>query len=1371
MPILPQKRIIDTPSYKLWSWLEKTKKKFNIPDLPEKKIEGMKDIKTIVGQGLAAVGEIAGDLQMRAATPKPLEKWLLGKKKSPAQIFKERAAFVGEERELRKRERLLRPVAEREITRKVGSVSRKEFRNLVNHAVAERIFKEGIFTTRPNTKGGIFGNFLARGASYGVFDGYASDVTEMARLMKNPYTKSEVAFAGLGALTGGLVTYGAVAGRVGAAMKTIPQVNKFAAAHPYFFGASIQNLGEEAIDFTIRRTSGQTYTKTDFFLGMGFGASAELFFGSVKGLRDLQLPKAQRQLNNAVETFVREKGHYPDFETELFPRLEKVKIAGSNMTYGQAYQSFRAEGERRLIGLRGIPFEEEAPDFSEVERAFLKDYGIEPDRDFEAGEGFANALKDLQAKGAFKFSNKKIEELDAPSAMQLLEDARLHHAGKPIERRINEVVDLRKQGKFDVSDGSSEALENFDYGFSESLRRVEIGKPARVIEQKLIIRVDGQPQRVTRSDIDKMIKGEPSPFIKRREATLLKERFRAESRGARRAFSTTKRTIKEVQSEAIEYIKTMLPVSERGKLLSAVKNAQDEKGLRRAIDQTNNAVERMNRRDWIVDIKSVRKQKFLDKLPIDEQLKIKEFVDQYALVRPTAKTRALAETIEEQLEAGTQGLTKKALAKVEMAKKPALADLDSGELKGIWRHVNELVEAAKTKKLLDAIETQDQTIAKVQDLEKALGWWHSHRVGRGTWLKRLWFADLEYTTPDRFFDLLDGFKNYKGDMYKTYKVPVDVAYGKFANEFEEVYTKGNGIIVKNKLSKESLERIGIYGLWQRSDGGKFIGREKLELRGIIEPPQLSKEEMEFYNFVRKQYDEMFPRIRETLAKSENRDIKQVDNYWPMITDRKAKRIKPDGTEEEFAMNVKQVIQQNSFNLSKDTEAGFTITAMGGEQGVELNAGKVFLTHMEDSMYFVHMQPVLDKLNRITNFRIPKGLEGAGRQTIREMLGDQGVQYVDKYLATVAKNGAAQGVSSGWTRGMRMLRHNTSLAVMGGNASVAIKQPLALANAAMYVGPHHLLRSLERVGMLPGRKLPFQQLNKNVQFILDSSAELRMRQSAAGEFALYELSKEGIWFEKIPVVGRGLKTARKWAFYPLQKLDSLSAMAVWDASYRNSIKKGLRHSEAVIDADRIVRLTQSSGISKDMPFIIQRGEVARFIHQFQSFYINDWNLIKHDIVASGLLRGGGSTTKMGRLQRRLQATAVAFFMLQAAAIEDWISSGYDWERAQEGGLLRRTVEKIPLSGRAVSFQRFGGTTVPGLDAPLRAGGAMMQMLDPSSSQRVKETAIVNVGAGIGSIAGIPFSGQAFKTIRRHRREARESKGSRDFSDIDFSGFHF
>jgi len=322
--------------------------------------------------------------------------------------------------------------------------------------------------------------------------------------------------------------------------------------------------------------------------------------------------------------------------------------------------------------------------------------------------------------------------------------------------------------------------------------------------------------------------------------------------------------------------------------------------------------------------------------------------------------------------------------------------------------------------------------------------------------------------------------------------------------------------------------------------------------------------------------------------------------------------------------------------------------------------------------------------------------------------------------------------------------------MGLNSRSALKQPLAAFNAAAYVGPHNLAFEMARTFLVPGK------FNPAIDFALKNSPELRNRN--AGEFALLELSRERSWIERIPVVGKAGTALVRAAFYPLQKLDQLTAISTWNAAYRNASKSGLSHADSVIKAERVVRLTQSSGMAKDQSFVVQRGEGARFIHQFQSFMINDWNLIKHDIIRSGLIAGGGGKTAAERLGKRAQAIGAMLFMIQAAMIEDWISAGFDWDKASEGGLLVKTLDKVPLIGRALSQSKFGGTTVPGVDTAfdIIAGGsaAVSGFGGPfgggelSKKQRENET--IRALKGIFSAIGVPGTSELSRQIRKGRK---------------------
>lgn len=79
----------------------------------------------------------------------------------------------------------------------------------------------------------------------------------------------------VGQFAGGVPTYGAVAGKVGQALNKIPKVGTFLAKHPVFTSYVVQNLGEEMVEGSIRKATGQQYGVADFGLGMLMGAGME----------------------------------------------------------------------------------------------------------------------------------------------------------------------------------------------------------------------------------------------------------------------------------------------------------------------------------------------------------------------------------------------------------------------------------------------------------------------------------------------------------------------------------------------------------------------------------------------------------------------------------------------------------------------------------------------------------------------------------------------------------------------------------------------------------------------------------------------------------------------------------------------------------------------------------------------------------------------------------------------------------------------------------------------------------------------------------------------------------------------------------------
>lgn len=1266
MTVAANANIKSSWGYKVLSGLEKVQKVIEkpfpvTPEHREKMADVLKTGRDVARQGAAAVGEIAGPEVVKSLFPfaRPVMDQIV-KTPDPVKVFKERAAFVGENIERRIDEKKIRADIEKKNAPIRNMIGNDTWKKSVEYQTAEGLSKDPFFTKRTSSAGGMLAQGILGGSTYGVFSEFRQDMVGLARQMQNPYTAKEIGLYAGGELAGGLASYGAVAGKLGSAMKSVKALRAMSVSHPFLFEAGLQNLAEEAVDMTIRKASGQEYGMSDFILGMGFGASATALFGKVERLRRIKLPEAQKQVNEEIEKFYVETGRYPNFETELRPIIESQPVRGGDgITWAEALQAqkdFRAGqgmGENRMIGMKG-------------------------GKDGRPGID---------------------QPSPPPQPMSMLPD------GQPV--RITEITPKAK-------------------------------KPTR-----------------------KQILGESDPkMLNIKESTGLAKRLESEARGARRAFFTTKRSIKEVQKEFIEYVKEVLPKAERGRLLNAAMKAQDGRSLQRSIDTANRVVEQVNRKGWTDTIKEISREK-LEDVPLDVRKKIESELELYNLSTPTQKTLEKATFAKNELAKGTQELDTDLIAKSKILDRTDLSSLSSKEIEAVHDHIVAMYEDGLIAKQIRTEAAQDVGIQDARIVADALDTERLLRMGvkdaenlspreREKLLSEMkdipqWqitrafgLVDREYMTPDRFFDMLDGYRGYHGPIYTTFKRKIDVATNMYRAEFENDIKGIDGFMKKvGKVSKDSLRRISVHGLFERvEENGRYLGREKLRDMGITAPEKLTDQEMQIYNYMRGVFDSKYDRLMKVLAETEGRDAPKATNYWPLLTDYNSDDV-----------HLQQVMRENAYGLSRDIRAGSTIEARGGKQSLELNAAAVFNRHLEEVVYYSNVQPAINQLKAVMDAKVPEGLADAGRSIIGDKVSRVDRELIGRWLGTVATNGAIPGGGSWMTRWSKAFRHNTAIATFAFNLGTMAKQPLAIANGAFMNGLSRTMWSAMKVG-----SHPFANSNQTIQFAMKNSVELRNR--FAGEYGLMDLSRDGIWIENVPYIGSSAKWTRKAGMYMMQKLDLLTATATWDAAFTAAKKtKGMDDEAAKLEADLIVRLTQSSGLSKDMPFITQRGEFARAAHQFQSFVINDWNLIKHDIIRSGLMKGGEDRS----IKKRMQALTGIFYMMAAASLEDLISAKGDQEKAQKMGLWSFVAEKTPVVNRIIQYGKYGSSGIPVIDISLRGGSAAIDLATgKAKTPRARGRAKVELMGALGAAYGIPITGMVKRNAIENLPESQAGR---------------
>lgn len=137
------------------------------------------------------------------------------------------------------------------------------------------------------------------------------------------------------------------------------------------------------------------------------------------------------------------------------------------------------------------------------------------------------------------------------------------------------------------------------------------------------------------------------------------------------------------------------------------------------------------------------------------------------------------------------------------------------------------------------------------------------------------------------------------------------------------------------------------------------------------------------------------------------------------------------------------------------------------------------------------------------------------------------------------------------------------------------------------------------------------------FVVDNMPELRSR--IGDDPAFSDFKKDSF-----------LKRVNDIAYAPLKTLDKFAACGVAAGAYAkycedNDIAIDLSNPnpDAIEYAQKMMRRTQSSSQFKDMPLAISKGKLSgnisvdKIILQFQSFMLNRWSLVRHDLWRAGI----------------------------------------------------------------------------------------------------------------------------------------------------------
>jgi len=965
--------------------------------------------------------------------------------------------------------------------------------------------------------------------------------------------------------------------------------------------------------------------------------------------------------------------------------------------------------------------------------------------------------------------NTKLVELEARKQAALIElDENLAKVGEKREALVTEAGEKKAPIEDKVAKARVKKLntdisaidKQLDTLEARFLERFNEDKPVQKIENqidKLVEkrdRLDNERQILLDEGIRRTIKPElgkkdvvvKGKELERAEKRTAKQRAIAVAKGFREGITAAKKDTKAAQNVVIKVIEQSgLTAADKAKFIRSIKNIDSAqkaaKNLPKIQERVLKLLDEQIRRETLGKIKkSVKAAKKSQVIAVDFANRIQEVISAIDTQKRSEATRKkLEDTLDFFSRNPDERAPKKVLKKLEILNKKPINEVSTTDLLDILQEINRLQEQGKLKlelKKKQATRLQEKRLNELSNTVKPLISKPQKRASIGERLNRLdevrntftqlsnkaRSVSLALNPMDVFFDMMDNNADYKGAAHTIFKKTMNRAFSRYLNLKEEKSRPLKDIADELSLDDRNFERIGVFAAAQQEGG-----MEKLIASGFttteVEAVKLTKNEKAWLNVWDKMSDSMFPLINDVMINVYNKDVQKVSHYFPFMTDFEAM----DGLDIDDTLGDSLPSPTPEASLrrtKKDVEKGFTKSRVGGKQVIRVDAMNIALKHIDNAAYLIEMSEDIRQLGFL-----------AQSSEFGEIAGDVGQRFTVDWIDLLARKGAAKDRIAA----LDALRRNTGAAVLAYKLSSLMVQPTALADGAALVGGGYVARGVQKVAT-----------SKEWRVFLRTNIP-KLRERVGDDPAYVEMGGEGI-------IGQ----ATEVGFWALKNLDLLTASAVTAGAYIRSVEErggvvDLTNPDpiAIQEAQFMLDRTQSSQFALDQPLVISAGKLTgnvsldKLIFQFQSFMLNRWSLIKHDMASVGIGR-----------KKTAQAFNAAIFLTLAMTMElgvrrlskEMIAALTQddlepWEDTIRKEAVMTAIGQIPIVSNVVGSFEYGSNPVPSISLINNIAKRGNAASKAQSSEKRTQNALSASVLATGSFFGVPGTLQAEQLIRK------------------------
>jgi len=599
----------------------------------------------------------------------------------------------------------------------------------------------------------------------------------------------------------------------------------------------------------------------------------------------------------------------------------------------------------------------------------------------------------------------------------------------------------------------------------------------------------------------------------------------------------------------------------------------------------------------------------------------------------------MSERMAEELKEKLSDISDKDYNDMSMAEKKVFADT----LKLLKAHDFYIRSVDLTLKGHD-VETQRQRLLKsTSSLDAKEGIFRAG--GKEAYVKTL--------TGSRVANMLD---NFKDDG-----VNQELIFNQFITENEaewqaveqtRVFTE-KAKAIKAEWTTEEQQRIVVKAL---DIMGATTQRDVLmEEMWIVEVPELTKDETALMNLIEETMNENKQNIKTVFEGRENQIFPEIARYiFPL------KYEKQDN-------NVNTEVLRHDYHRTKESDDYFTEQrAKGVKKLIRTDLFNIVREGLQAQNWYFHMQPVLD-----TQASLLFSKEYMAKA------GDLGDKWWRDQIDIVARRGYSARSATMFAfmdKALREGRINLNKAVMSYKASSAMMQIFSGFDAMAY----GVIEGMPMAAVKMPMNIAKAWLFKNPELYKMSKA-IQLRDGGEQAFKeLLEKDRMGKWAE----IG----------FRPLREADLRTALGVLQTYY-----DALGGTADKLNQAELMMMLSQGGTSISLrPHVLAGGEMWRTAFTFQTFFLNRWGLVAHDIINKSIIHGDA--------RQKIRGANALAIIIMASLLEDeareYLYSLITGKHYKNVSMAKRVFsaipETIPLVGRAISAKiqgRMGDTDVP------------------------------------------------------------------------------